>query len=191
LRLRRAASGLTRRLYMRFLVLAVALTSGAALAQDIPKPVIESLARDLAELQKVVVDAQRQQAQSTSLANILGVLEVTRPAEVKAGATEDAPTMVKVEAGKTYPVVAERPGWYAVQLDRPYRGSTTGWLSAGVVDLAYVKTSATAGEEIFTKLTESAARIKQNYQANPYVSVTGFQVNLVPPSITVNFEFKK
>jgi hypothetical protein len=181
---------------MRFLVLLVALASSAALAQDIPKPVIDDLARDLAALQKVVIEAQRQQAAQPALShgelgNYIGMVELTRPAEVKAGAREDAPTMVKAQAGKKFPLVAERPGWYAVQLERPYRGSTTGWLSSDSVDLKYSASVIGAAEEAFATMTDSASRIKRTYQTNPYFSVTGFQVNLVPPSITLNFEFKK
>jgi hypothetical protein len=44
---------------------------------------------------------------------------------------------------------------------------------------------------LYTKLAESAAKIRDKYAGNPYIQVVGFQVNIgLPPSLSMNFSFK-
>lgn len=98
-----------------------------------------------------------------------------------------------MEKGKTFPVVSQAGGWYAVEFGEPFDGMKTGWLPAtAAVPVAQTNPSASStAEAVFVKLTEQAARFKQAYQNNPYVTVSGFTVNVVPPSVSVNFEFRK
>lgn len=162
--------------------------------EGIPKSVTDQLSRDLSELQKTVLEAQApQQPSGLGVATAFGKrVAVTETTSLRAAATDTAPTMYRVTKGEVLPVVAESPGWYAVTTNQPVQGPTTAWLRAGFA-LPVVESAPQPAviDNVFQKLTEHAARFKQSYQNNPYVTVSGFQVNLVPPSIAINFEFKK
>src|SRR5437899_2194818 len=96
----------------------------AALAQgtDIPKPVLDGLANDLAQLHQAVLEAQRkQQAYDIAAAKgfWLSVNEITvtnQSARVHAGAAEKAPLLLTASKNQTFPVVDKAGDWYAVAL---------------------------------------------------------------------------
>jgi hypothetical protein len=47
------------------------------------------------------------------------------------------------------------------------------------------------GTQIFDMITKQLSELKAKYYHNKYIKVTGFSVNLaVPPSASINFEFK-
>ena len=96
--------------------------------------------------------------------------------------------------GDTFPIVERAGDGYAVKLDKPINGLNAAWLqtAAAVITAQQASTQSTSFvDQIFSELTEKAARFRQSYQNNPYVIVTGFTVNVVPPSVSINFEFKK
>ena len=185
---------------MRMLFNIVLALPVAALAQtgEIPKSVLDSLSRDLATLQKSVLEVQAQQqaleAKTDKLWSFPDRVTVTSPTYVKVGAAEKAASLFKVEKGTTFPVVSQAGGWYAVEFDETFKGMKTGWLQAAAAvptPQVFATPAATNSNSIFSTLTEQAAKLKQTYQNNPYVNVSGFSVTVVPPSISINFEFKK
>lgn len=194
----------------RAAALLVFLLPGLVFAQSgaIPDTVLRSLAKDLADLQSSVADAQRkQQAMATARAPtgglIADLIRVTNPlAFTKLGAADSAPSLFRPGAGQTYKVIDKTDNWYAVQFPQEYKGFSSGWMKAadvvpedvkvGLVQAASTQAAATLNEDLYQLLTEKVGRIKVAYQSNPYVSVTGFAVNVgIPPSVTVTFEFKK
>jgi hypothetical protein len=178
---------------MRRLFIAILYLPLGVLAQptDIPKSATDALARDLAQLQQTVVSLQEQQ-NFQNLPGVIGKVAFVSAAELKAGATDSAPTLVQAAQGTILPVVAQRPGWVAVRTEQPYKGVQTFWVrESSTIPVASAYANTTTADRLFETLTEQAARFKQAYETNPYVSVTGFVVNLVPPSISINFDFKK
>jgi len=58
--------------------------------------------------------------------------------------------------------------------------------------MMYTKSPPPAKADVFEEIVEQASKMKDKYKNNPYVSVTGFSVNVgVPPSMSINIEFKK
>lgn len=182
---------------MRILFPLVLLLPVTAVAQspEVPRAVIEQLSKDLAQLQRAVAEAQAQLqwpravAIGSPLTPMVTVIENT---SLRAAAAENSATVFRVAKGRSLPVVSEVNGWYAVQAESPVQGTITGWLKPGsatpVSADPYLKT--TTADGVFLTLTEHATRMKQTYQNNPYVSVSGFQVNVMPPGVSINFEFK-
>jgi len=181
-------------LMKRLALVALALPV-AAIAQtvQIPQDVMSGLARDLAALQREVLDVQAQQKGPADKYANIGLLRVTEPTYLRAGAGDKAATLRQVKPGELFPVISQVGDWYAVRMATPYEGLNTAWLKAAaavpVPDDA--RSTGSAGDAIFVRLTESAARLRESYRSNPYVNVTGFAVNVVPPSVSINFEFKK
>lgn len=188
-----------------FVTCLFAMSCAHAQGSQIPDPVIRTLAKDLAELQQAVLAAQKQQQAGIDKMNVFsqaGVASITVTsayAKVRAGAADGAPPLAQIAAGKKFRVVDKMDNWYAVSLDKPIKGLQTGWVSAadavpmlagGDVIPSLVQQQ-TASEAVFRSLTEHAARLRQAYKDNPYVSVSGFQVNVgAPLSVSINFEFK-
>lgn len=169
-------------------------------AQDasIPKPVIDSIAKDLATLQATVVEGQARlnaaQASSATGWNIDSVKATASKPALRLGATETANQLSTATPGEKFKVLDKTGDWYAVKLARPVEGYTAAWVKASdVVPYVEIQPKAeTIAEDLFRKLTEQASKIKDSYRNNPYVSVTGFTVNVgISPSVGVNFEFKK
>ena len=189
------------------LLFATALPLGA-LAQggDIPKPVLDGLAKDLAQLHQAVLEAQRkQQAYEMASAKFpwLGVnqITITSPsAGVRAGANDKAPLLLSAQKNQIFPVIDKAGDWYAVALREKIHGVSSGWVRAAdsVPTMRAVQTTpagqqpSSLADDIFRELTERAVRFRDAYRNNPYISVTGFSVNVgVPPSVSISFEFKK
>ena len=167
--------------------------------QEIPKAAVDALAKDLAALQDAVLDAQRTQ-QANDLAvtkfRLLGTSHVTittLDAILRAGANPKAEPVLTAKKFQTFPVIDRAGDWYAVALPQRTRGVSTGWVQAGdvVPQLRSPEiTTPSVAQEVYRALTEKVVQLKDAYKANPYFKVTGFVVNTVPPSVSVNFEFK-
>jgi hypothetical protein len=180
---------------MRVLGFLLLVLPFAAIGQtrEIPKSAIDELSRDLASLQRAVLEAQsdQQSVYGKHSAN-MGSVAVIEPTVLRAGAADTAPVILRAAKGKTFPLVAEAPGWYAVRTEQPFQGTNTAWLRAtAAISLQPETASPSAGDRIFAKMAESASRMKQSYDNNPYFTITGFTVSVVPPSVSMNFEFKK
>lgn len=206
--------GIVKHLFVA--IAAFAPLVSAAQSASIPKAVVDSIASDLADLQSAVVAAQSRLDSSSStnsfgaslpptyrVPNVLGV-EVTgaKPA-VRAGASKGANKLLEPKRGEKFLVLDKADDWYAVKLPQPVEGHMTGWVNASDVIVEKAVDASLTGqvvatpsravaEDVFRMLTERAGRIRDAYKDNPYVSVSGFTVNVgVPPSVGVNFEFKK
>ena len=187
------------------LILLMPVAAAAQQSKEIPKPVMNGLAHDLAELQKAVVEAQRKQQQDlmaqflTDAPTHIKVTGSSTP--IRGGASKYSEILLQAEKGRTYRVIDKAGPWYAVKLDSPHEGIPTGWISAtGAVPVANLGQSSSGGtvpdetlaEEIFKSLTEQATHLRDAYRNNPYINVSGFTVNVgVPPSVSISFEFKK
>jgi len=178
----------------------LALLPLAAIAQpgEIPKSTLDDLSRDLAQLQKAVLDAQAKQqiveAKATNGFKYPDMVTLIAPTSLRVGATEKSPALVKASKGDSFPIVEHVGDWYSVKLDKPINGVKAGWLPAAATIPTAQPVSAQStslADQIFSELTGQAARFRQSYQNNPYISVTGFTVNVLPPSVAINFEFKK
>ena len=188
---------------MRKLVAIVAaLLPAIAASQEssIPKPVLDGISRDLAELQAAVVEAQGRLAapQSLTFTSSTETVKITgiKPA-IRLGAAQSAVSLFMATPGQTFQVVDKASDWYAIRLAQPVQGYSSGWVSAAdvVPTNSFGKEPAKASsvaEDVFRKLTEQASRLRDTYRNNPYIAVSDFAVNVgVPPSVSINFEFKK
>ena len=172
-----------------------------AQSTSVPKEVIDQIGRDLSNLQQAVIAAQAQAQQASANPGgkgwglgFLGKVSVTSPTDLRAGAAETSPKIYKTSKGQTFPVVAQAGDWFAVSLDQPAAGYTTAWLPAAYASPVAAEVqmhSMASGADVFSKLTEQASKMKQAYESNRYVNVSGFSVNVFPPSVSINFEFKK
>ncbi len=170
----------------------------SSLAQDqhVPKQVLDDFARDLSQLNEVVLEAQRlqnAQAPRTPQAGS-GVSTITitnTSAAVHAGASDSSTTIDKVLKGKTLPVIDKVGDWYAIELPKSSEGLGAGWVKA-----ADAVPSSTAGWSIPSLLDpakfliDKAMELKQKWANNNYISITGFSISTTPPNLTVDFKFE-
>ncbi len=176
--------------------------SSFAQSQQIPKSVLDDLARDLSQVNQAVLRARKlQDAQLLSVSQPeqgVGVITVTNTStNVHAGASDHSATIEKVVKGDTFPVIDKAGDWYAIGLPKSADGLNAGWVNA-----ANVVPYTTANWDITGKLTRAvldpviaefttlAAEMKQKWAGNEYVSITGFSISIVPPDLSVDFYFK-
>lgn len=170
--------------------------------KEIPENVLNELSSDLAELQEEILHAQVIQSPPIPWAAAFGAvkrgLTVTQDSvEVRAGASDNAESLIKAAMGASFTVVDKAGPWYAVTLDKPVKGVHAGWLNAKAV-VPYTKyrpiseqARKTVSEKILSRLTSLAIKFRKKYKDNEYLSVSGFSVDVgVPPSVSVDFEFK-
>jgi len=192
----------------RLLLLAVVIPTFPALAQSngaIPSAAEDALARDLRNLQSSIEAAQNSTSSPlSSKAEIAGIasVDVTKSqAFVKAGASKAAGTITTLPEGGRYRVVDKVGDWYAVELKQPAGRFKTGWINAADVtpltltsgkDIQLGGSSPQTEATVYDVIVQKASEMKEKYRNNPYFSVTGFTVNIgLPPSVSMNFAFKK
>lgn len=166
---------------------------------SIPKPVLEAIARDLTEMQRSIVEAQDRLlgVQSPQGWRVEAVKMTSVAPTIRIGAAQTAASLFMPKPGQTFQVVDKAADWYAVRLPEPVQGFSSGWVNAADVVLTetYKKqtsSSVSVADDVYRKLTDQVARMRDSYRDNPYVSVSGFAVNVgIPPSVSINFEFKK
>lgn len=185
---------------MKTAIFALLLFPLAAMGQEgsIPKPVIQGIARDLADLQATVIQAQSTLAAAQGASpGFLEAVKVTGANPTfRLGASSNAAALpVKAFAGQEFKVIDRTDNWYAVRLTKPVGENFVGWVSAAdvVPSIVNVQQSSNAvAQETFRLLTEKATQIRDTYANNPYISVPSFTVNIgISPSVSLNFEFKK
>lgn len=195
----------------RLLLMLCACIPVLAFAQtgEVPKAVMEDLASDLSQIQQTLQEAQEKQEMYQAyykpgmfwLASDFGkigkqVKVTANDAPIRAGASQKARTVANTSVGKMYNVLDKTGDWYAVRLDKPVGGFDAGWIKASdtvpVVPHMEPPSSSTQPRDIYDAVLDKVNKLKQKYNENPYLTVTGFTVNVgSPPSIGVNFEFKK
>ena len=182
-----------------FLTMVAAVVQSHAQTASVPSSATEALAKVMASLGQAVRAIQRAQASATQDAGQYGKFEfdkltVTEPAFVKAGANASATSIAKFQKGQVFDVVDKVGPWYAVELKEPVQGYKAGWINAAnVVPIGKQITDsvAEAAEQAFKQLADRAIKMREDYRNNPYFTVSGFSIATTPPSISVNFEFKK
>lgn len=196
----------------RFVSIGLIVFPALAVGQEgaVPTAVIGDLAKDLAELQRAVQLAQQRQVLEPRLGAVGGYTEVPlypseitvtgRKTTLRAGASTAAPSLLVVDQGQQFRVVDKASNWYAVELPSEVRGYRSAWIQAADAVPAVWQGSGMAvglplpssAELLFQELAGRAAKLRDSYDSNPYIGISGFVVNVgVPPSLSINFEFRK
>jgi len=101
--------------YLTLLIVMLPLTGGTQQGQ-IPDEVLRELAKDLADLNREVLQAQRlQEAASRAVGYRLAVTVTSESAPVRLGADKKAKVSFSAKWGQTFDVVDKVGDWYAVR----------------------------------------------------------------------------
>ena len=134
-----------------------------------------------------------------------GSLTITADsAGIYKGAAIAAGILDSVSAGRQYPVLDKVGDWYAIALDEPLKGYSSGWVQAAkavpywnirVAEApgmaADVTMSPSVTERLYSQIVASVNAVRLKYEANPYVGISGFSVDMsLPPGVSVLFHFK-
>jgi hypothetical protein len=162
---------------------------------------LRGVASDLAAMQKEIQSASSDAKIQQEFAGPRGFqyVTITRDnASLQYGADKSATLYSKATAGQTFKVVDKASDWYAVKLETPGKGIDAAWVNAADVTPNFrtlgstTEKNANVTDRLYEQIMESVKKVKDKYDRNPYVSVSGFSVNVgIPPSVTVSFEFKK
>lgn len=168
---------------------------------------VKQLARDLSELSKIVKEAELQIAQrEASVGDQVSrkAIVTAESAKLRAGAHETAKVVQTLKPGARYSVVDKVGNWYALGPDLfpPVLGNPPvqaaqywepGWVSARDVTVVPVQTQTAPNtlDAIYDKLSRAAITMRDRYKSNPYVFIRGFDVEVVPPGLSISFEFKE
>ncbi|MGA2332707.1 MAG: SH3 domain-containing protein [Syntrophales bacterium] len=123
---------------------------------------------------------------------------------IREGADDKALVLEKAPRGTSFDVIDKTGPWYAVALDKPINGLSSGWIKAtyAAPELKLIlrrkednetkqKSVSERLSDVYEKMTESLKTLQDKYKNNPFVKVTGFTVNLaIPPTLSVSFQFK-
>lgn len=179
---------------MQYLLIGILMFPSALLAQGLDATLTE-LARELASLQKEVQAVSESTQQYVKYTTGFGNVRVTAPeAGVYAGAAATADLIRKLPAGENLRVVDKAGDWYAVEMSKQVGEMKGGWVNAADVvpfGTAMTEPSATPAEKAYDLVLEKVRRLKVKYDDNPYVRITGFNIDIsLPPALSIGFEFK-
>lgn len=162
---------------------------------------LRGIADDLATLQKEIqtASASAEAQQIAAGTRAIQFVTITKDnAALKYGADENASSYSKASAGQTFKVLDKANDWYAVQLEKPAKGIDSAWVNAADVapKFQYIGNTqakdSSVADKLYQQIMESVKKVKDKYDKNPYVSVSGFSVDVgIPPSVSVSFEFNK
>lgn len=177
------------------LALVVVPASAAESRQDS----LKELSQDLAGLQLVIEQAKTRQDDMRFLSSISGgTVAVTAPNTfLHAGAGENTTQLTKAKIGEKFRIIDKAGEWYAVGLEKPYKGVDSAWVKARDVVPAFRPVSSPSSTEnmtevIFNTINEQVNRLRDKYKSNPYFIIKGFSVSLgTNISVSVAFEFKQ
>lgn len=178
---------------MRNIILITLLLSGSTLAQNTVDvglgKSMQSLASDLASLQREI---NADSNQGIVDEGVTSVQVKKNGARAYAAADKSSGEIKEFKAGATLPVVKKVDDWYVVNLSGE-GDHQFGWVQADWVapkDYNF-KTKASSEEDIYQKVISKIQDLKQKYDNNDYVRVSGFSVDVgIPPSVNISFEFK-
>lgn len=182
-----------------FLLLAPFL-SGEGAAQERPArdSAYAEVAADLADLQSRLDRSWRgvQRARPMRDGQPDSVVAVDPEMTIHAEPDRESQVLETLDEGTRLRVFSVSGNWYEVLLRSPVGDQSVGWLPAQTalpvgpqlyrlgVGLPFV--------DMWDEVVQKAAEIREKYTENPYVRVTGFDVEVgFPPSVTVGFEFKQ
>ena len=151
------------------------------------------IAADLATLQRDVELVSQKNA-AYALPSLIRVKLTGKSVPIYKGADKSSGVVTKLSEGKVLPVVDKAGEWYAVGIDQPNTEFKSGWVHASsVVPETYtfqaqVKSTTDA---MYQQIMDKVRGLKEKYQNNTYVRVTGFSVDVtIPPAVSISFEFK-
>ena len=133
-----------------------------------------------------------------------GFIEITKPAHLYKGADVSAEFFQSVAEGMQFQYVDKVSDWYAVALEEPIEGFSTGWVQAAqavpVWDPVKIEMIYAAGQSnrpkgvsdaLYKRIVESVSSVREKYEENRHIAITGFSVDIgVPPAVSIQFEFK-
>jgi hypothetical protein len=162
---------------------------------EIPKEVLDGLAKDLEALNELLLGSATPREPSSPV--VYGGLPPTvTVTETKAVARQGASIKSEVAwtstKGETLRVVDRVQEFYAVTRPATSKGNVkaveTGWmLAADVVPLL----SPTTAADSYAAIIAFVTKMRDKYKNNRYISIEGFSPTVgVPPSVTINFIFK-
>jgi len=192
---------ITRKLILLICIIILIVSSSYAEDKELLDTTLKGIASDLAQLQKEIENAYIQQAgiypYTHHLAPFPNYVKITNEkGKLRTGADYSAPILMNASKGALYKVIDKVGNWYAVALPKPKEGIESAWVSTtdvtpliSPVQTGYAKQSII--EKMYEKIMESVKKIRDKYQNNPYVSVSGFSIDIgMPPSVSVSFKFK-
>lgn len=97
----------------------------------------------------------------------------------------------QLETGQSVEVVDRVGDSYAIFTKNPAGKKITGWVEASDVKPA-TKTPDFSANSATELMIQKLGQLYQKYKNNPYVTVTGFSVEIgIPPSVTIEFAPKE
>lgn len=168
-------------------------TVATAQAETARDSVLREFAADVAALQRrLELASEYREGVEARYARPDSIRVTEDETTVRAAPRDDARSIRQVDRGAVFRVLSVRGDWYEVLLGSPIEGESTGWLPLDSVAALVQYAAAVALDiPIWESIIRRAAELRKKYSENPYVHVTGFDVEVgLPPSLTVGFEFK-
>ena len=131
-------------------------------------------------------------------------LEVTTPALLYKGADVNAGSFQMVAEGEKFKFVDKVSDWYAVALEQPMEGFSSGWVQAAqvvpVLEAGEFNVTSFEGQSdppqgvsdaLYKQIVDSVSTFREKYEENRHIAITGFSVDIgIPPGVSVQFAFK-
>jgi uncharacterized protein YgiM (DUF1202 family) len=176
---------------MRVWVLLIAICVSTSVRSEEPKNLgeaMDGLAKDLSSLQRNV-----QSAADPKWTYSPGRLRITQSsAAVYKGADFKSGVVTKLPEGSSAPIIDKAGEWYAITV-KDGKNPMTGWVPAGSAapEPAAFGPFPVNGADVYDAAMDQIKALKEKYEKNPYIKITGFSVDVkVPPGVSVEFEFK-
>jgi hypothetical protein len=152
------------------------------------------IAADLTTLQREVEIGSPKYA-AYALPSLRRIKLTGKNVPIYKGADQTSGVLMKLSEGKVLPVLDKAGEWYAVGLDQTNTEFKSGWVHASaVVPESYTfqaQQVQSTSDAMYQRVMDRVRGLKEKYQNNPYVRVTGFSVDItVPPAVSIAFEFK-
>lgn len=171
---------------------------------DIPEEVTRQLNKNLEELHEIsrqlyfAYESEASVPSKTPAIPNLNAVEVTSQTDLKEGASISSKTLGSVDRGIKLPVIGQAGEWFAVDfsqkepLGKTDSEKKAAWISAKNVVPQVVSKTKNVGliDFLQEKLLKKAFEMREEFQKNPYIGISGFSISTTPPSLTMNFEFK-
>lgn len=149
----------------------------------------ERLSHQLAAMQHVVENSRGPEYAAYGLAK---ATIAASDATIHADASSSSAVVRKPQVGDEVKLLGREGNWYRVETIGPAVPNYKGWIQTRAVETSGYATATYSSDALFQKLTDMALDIRDEYQNNPYIRISGFDVEIgLPPSVTINFEFKK
>jgi hypothetical protein len=152
----------------------------------IPKKVIHQLNRDLAALMEDV-------PANSSLPMRAGTVRIAKDQAPVYLQPNSSRRIATLSEGNKYPLIGVYDNFIGIKHDDNPRWieRTHGEVMPAALTGDFTIKSSGWWNSLREDLIERAVKLREKYQNNPYISITGFSIEIgVPPSLTIDFEFK-